>query len=139
MVITQVGHLMLGIAFGPFGVLGFRFRSQTRVTTCKSSLKITVSMLHSLPSSHRPDAAPLPPPFCNAAVHTAPLMTPGYAKTPNPNPNPNSNPSPYPYPKPNTPSPTQTLTCFPSLSLASYFDSSLAKGPQLEDFACVEF
>ena len=34
------------------------------------------------------------PDFCNTAVHTVPIMSPGYDKTPNRNPSPNPNPAP---------------------------------------------
>ena len=39
-----------------------RYLTLTLTTTSKSPPSITVSMLHSLPSSHSPDADPLPPP-----------------------------------------------------------------------------
>ena len=47
-------------------------------------------MLHSLPSSHSPDAAPLPPPSATLQYTQHPLMSPGYDETPNSNRNPSS-------------------------------------------------
>ena len=45
-------------------------------------------MPYSLPSSHSPDAAPLPPPSATPPYTLHPIMSPGYDKTPNSNPNP---------------------------------------------------
>ena len=54
---------------------------------CKSLPSITAIMLHTLPSSHSPDAAPLPPPSATLPYTQHPFRSPSYRKTPNPNPN----------------------------------------------------
>ena len=63
-----------------------RTPNPNRVATSNSPLTITVSMLHSLPSSHSPDAAPLPPPSTTppyaqqplTQVHPKAILSQGY-------------------------------------------------------------
>ena len=78
-------HGVIDVHIGGFGpqVPALHPRRDIQIATPS----ISVSVLHSLPSSHSRDAHPLPPPSATLPYTQHPLMSPGCDKTPSPVPN----------------------------------------------------